>query len=131
MNRHERRRAARERQRGLVVQCRSRFAAQRELARRAGIAEQHMVIGTAADEPWSVDDRRWFEANPARSHRLRRPFEGELSSLMRQPEQPPPHHEMQVLVRQIEPGLRARRISPGPEGPGPPTTSPSCTRSVT
>ena len=64
-----------------------------------------MVAGRAAD---AVDDRKWFEANPARAHRLRRPFEGELSSLMRQPEQPPPHHETQVLVRQIEPGLRAR-----------------------
>lgn len=77
---------------------------QRETAeRRAGIGPTR--LSTEANE-WKADDAAWFAAHPARSHRLRRLVGNEGASF---PEMLMPEgHELQVLVRQIEPGARVR-----------------------
>ncbi|AYG64522.1 hypothetical protein [Rhizobium jaguaris] len=64
------------------------------------------------DTAWKKDDAAWFKNNPDRSHRLRPMFESEASSL---PEdvlqfQAPKGHKMEVLVRQVEVGKRARTL---------------------
>jgi hypothetical protein len=56
------------------------------------------------DTPFKDNDRAWFEANPARTHRARLAFPGE------QPdgEAPPDGMSSIVLVRQVKPGWRMR-----------------------
>jgi hypothetical protein len=76
-----------------------------DVAKRAGVAEIGPV--TTAPTAWKEDDRRWFKNNPKRSHRLRPMFPQEPRG--EPPVAPHPHHEFQVLVRQIEPGLRLRQ----------------------
>jgi hypothetical protein len=61
-----------------------------------------------APTTWREDDRRWFAANPTRSHRLRRAFEAETVLGRAAPSW--------IAVRQIEPGKRQRL---GFEPPGP------------
>jgi hypothetical protein len=73
-------------------------------ARRAGMP--HMAERTllhCEDTAWKDADRKWFEAHPTRSHRLRQLFAGEFETCTA-----PPGHELQILVRQVEPGLRIR-----------------------
>jgi len=53
-----------------------------------------------APAAWREDDRRWFAANPTRSHRLRRAFEAETLLGRAAP--------TWIAVRQIEPGKRLR-----------------------
>jgi hypothetical protein len=55
--------------------------------------------------PWSDDDRRWFEQNPNRHHRVRFSFAGEW---------PRGEH---TVVKQFEPGMRLRLpvLITGPE----------------
>jgi hypothetical protein len=65
-----------------------------------------MILHREDDVAWKADDRAWFENNPTRSHRLRRLFPGESTGMS--DEAIPPGHELQILVRQVEPGLRAR-----------------------
>jgi hypothetical protein len=76
------------------------------IALRAGLphlAEKLTFHSVAAGNA----DQVWFEKHPARSHRLRpllpNEFAGDAAKLT-----PPPGHELQVLVRQIEPGMRIR-----------------------
>jgi hypothetical protein len=77
-------------------------------ARRAGVPHlAEKLIPHIADAVWKDDDRRWFESNPTRSHRLRPSFPDEFSSIADIPA-PPPDHELHVLVRQVEPGMRIR-----------------------
>ena len=90
-----------------------RFAAIDELtdavARRAGVSHMAEKMTMRFDDDatsWKANDRDWFERNPTRSHRLRPVFPGEPSG--RGNEAVPPGHELQVVVRQIEPGLRIR-----------------------
>jgi hypothetical protein len=69
-----------------------------------------------ADYPWKSDDRDWFEQNPARAHRVREPFPGELEGIANLPTQYPVAlfdealGEIQVLmlIRQLERGKRLR-----------------------
>jgi hypothetical protein len=58
------------------------------------------------EDPWKINDANWFKANPSRSHRLRSVFPGEIKTLSSF--DVPPGHELQVLVRQLEPGHRVR-----------------------
>jgi hypothetical protein len=74
------------------------------IAKKAGLSRR--TILHLSDSPWKADDAKWFSANPTRSHRLRPPFPGEFDP----PDGPPPDHEFQVLVRQVEPGMRVRGI---------------------
>jgi hypothetical protein len=80
----------------------------RAVARRAGLPERKTKLFTA-ESTWKTDDAVWFEAHADRSHRLRSLHDGEAEASgfpthIKMPER----HEMQVLVRQIEPGKRAR-----------------------
>jgi hypothetical protein len=67
----------------------------------------------AAGTPWSEDDRRWFEAHPERSHRLRGAFFGEW----------PEDEKWHTVIRQTAPGscqrLPIRLPDPCPEGEAP------------
>jgi hypothetical protein len=81
--------------------------------RRAGIALKGNV--RSCDTPWARDDAAWFVANPQRAHRIRPPFAGELQARAgtvlvvcdeRIDPELPTEDNCQVLVRQIEPGLR-------------------------
>jgi hypothetical protein len=53
---------------------------------------------------WIVDDKRWFERHPNRSHRLRRPLRGELAAFPNAE----PHGLLYIIVWQIAPGIRLR-----------------------
>jgi hypothetical protein len=80
----------------------------RAVARRAGLPEgsARLFTGEAA---WKADDAAWFAANVDRSHRLR-PLHREEAAASGFPTglKMPARHELQVLVRQVEPGKRAR-----------------------
>ena len=65
------------------------------------------VLLTLLDASWKDDDRAWFEENPSRAHRLRRLFPGEIDSSLL-PGEAPPGHEWQIVVRQLEPGIRVK-----------------------
>ena len=73
--------------------------------RSAGLAGRARV--TLRESPWKADDAAWFAARPNRSHRLRKAFHGELVELGGA-SSPAAGHEVQILVRQVEPGRRVR-----------------------
>lgn len=63
---------------------------------------------------WKADDRRWFERNPNRSHRIRRAYAGEMETLGFDPtaaEKLPEGSARFAVVRQIQPGARMRRFA--------------------
>ena len=70
--------------------------------RRGGVRTSEVNL---LDSPWKDDDRIWFEQNRSRSHRLRMPFAGEFDQ---EAAKTPTGHVLIVLVRQVEPGTRAR-----------------------
>ena len=78
------------------------------IGKRAGLPEGSPSAVRIADNPWKSNDRDWFEAHPDRSHRLRRLFPGEPYYRGNEPPVVPPGHEMQVLIRQVRPGVRVR-----------------------
>ncbi|MGK9055251.1 hypothetical protein [Neorhizobium petrolearium] len=83
----------------------------RRVMKQAGLKGQAQDL-FLADTLWKKDDAAWFKNNPGRSHRLRPMFEGEASSFP--PDvlrlQVPEGHKMEVLVRQVEVGKRARTL---------------------
>jgi hypothetical protein len=68
------------------------------LARRAGLRGG----GPGAFGPWCIDDRKWFAAHPARCHRARPPFPGELAASGWDAT------ATLIVVRQVAPGQRVR-----------------------
>jgi hypothetical protein len=78
-----------------------------DMVKRAGVGGFPTAL-SVTDNPWKRDDAAWFRANPRRSHRLRPMFPGEAPTLMRRSIALPSRHEMQVVVRQVEPGKRVR-----------------------
>jgi len=79
------------------------------LMARAGVtSSRHEVC--VSDNAWKSDDAEWFKNNPSRSHRLRRVFVDELSALPKDITQREMSNEyrLDILVRQISPGQRAR-----------------------
>lgn len=79
-------------------------------AQRAGISSTRRQV-SLADNPWKADDAAWFQAHPDRSHRLRGLLPGELESFP--PDAAPSaglpdDHEIQIVIRQIQPGQRIR-----------------------
>jgi hypothetical protein len=71
-----------------------------DVAKRAGLSEPTLV--RYSDSPGKADDSRWFKNHPDRSHRLRPRFPSDPPIT-----EPMPHgHEIQTLVRQVEPGKR-------------------------
>lgn len=80
-----------------------------DIMRRAGVTSERGAINMLSS-PWKTDDAKWFEANPSRSHRLRVAHVGEIDALPSdyKDEPLPLRHEMQIVVRQVEPGARVR-----------------------
>ncbi|MEG3176155.1 hypothetical protein U1872_07945 [Sphingomonas sp. RB3P16] len=80
----------------------------RKIAARAGIDPKSAIMNTSTTE-WKTDDANWFAANPSRTHRLRPMIGGEKESFGAVGNQQVPlFHQLQVLVRQVEPGARVR-----------------------
>jgi hypothetical protein len=77
----------------------------RDTARRAGVCEGKFAVGPS-NAPWSKADREWFAAHPDRSHRLRRPFPGEMATLARDGRDERP--DDMIIVRQVAVGQRLR-----------------------
>jgi hypothetical protein len=65
------------------------------------------IVAFTGDAAWKRDDARWFRKHRDRSHRLRQRFPGEPCFRGDEPAMPP-GHEVQVLIRQVEPGVRVR-----------------------
>ncbi len=85
---------------------RDRFAS--DLRRRAGIQSDSGQLHLG-ESLWKSDDAAWFSANPTRSHRLRPLIANEGGTIARiYFDSLPPDHEVQIVVRQIEPGKRIR-----------------------
>lgn len=79
-----------------------------EISKRAGLPRGRSKV-FSRETAWKSDDMRWFEQHPARSHRLRPIIDDEAEATGFAMDTPmPPRHEMQVLVRQVEPGKRMR-----------------------
>jgi hypothetical protein len=64
-------------------------------------------LGFNGDNPWKENDAAWFREHPHRTHRCRPSLPGEPHPGPLDPT--PPGHELAVLVRQIQPGLRIRQ----------------------
>ena len=84
-----------------------RQAMAKEIAQRAGLPNGRTKVSTQ-QTAWKDDDKRWFEQHPDRSHRLRQLIGDEAEATGFVDEVLPPHHELQVLVRQVRPGQRMR-----------------------
>lgn len=74
---------------------------------KGGWVGKNASVNTA-ESPWKSDDARWFQQNPARAHRLRPAFPGELEGLPEATTPLPSGHEFQILLRQVQPGTRLR-----------------------
>jgi hypothetical protein len=77
------------------------------LARRSRpTRRQHCVLALIGPTtPWNADDRKWFERNRRRAHRIRLPFPGEDDGEV---ENTSAGHIMLMFVRQTEPGTRLK-----------------------
>jgi len=79
-----------------------------EVAKKAGMGNLP-AVSFLGDYPWKTDDAEWFKAHSDRSHRLREAFPEEEPILRNSmATEPPPDWELHVVIRQIEPGSRAR-----------------------
>ncbi|HXI08866.1 MAG: hypothetical protein ACRC1G_12460 [Bradyrhizobium sp.] len=76
---------------------------------KGGVTGKRTQLNTA-DSVWKDDDAQWFKANRSRAHRLRAPFPGELEGRPESKAPAPAGHEYQMLVRQIESGVRLRLV---------------------
>jgi hypothetical protein len=87
-----------------------------DAAKRAGITTP---LYTVPDNVWKEGDAAWFRNNPGRLHHVRLPYPGEISAraVLAVSNKPldvrPPEHECQVLLRQIEPGMRVSLVLGG------------------
>ena len=70
--------------------------------------------------PWQEDDRKWFNANPKRSFRLRKPIGEEVKAITMaagfSPTDPPEGFGLAIAVQQLATGERLRQIV-FPSGP--------------
>jgi hypothetical protein len=71
--------------------------------RHGGLGRPLEVVLT--DPPWKDADRKWFEQNPTRAHRVRPPFVGEADGAAANT---PAGTALLMIVRQVKPGLRFR-----------------------
>ena len=80
-----------------------------EIGSRAGMGTKSAATFLKPSH-WKTDDAAWFAARPDRSHRLRPLLKDELETLPGaiRTSRLPKGHELQVLVRQVEPGARVR-----------------------
>lgn len=81
------------------------------MMRQGGIQGQPKDI-SLANNAWKEDDAAWFKKHPQRSHRLRPLIEGEAATLPAEITSSilPPNHQLEILVRQIQPGARVRTV---------------------
>ena len=65
-----------------------------------------------ADSEWKADDAAWFKAHPDRSHRLRPMLDGEPETLPAEiiKAEIPANHQLEILVRQVQPSARIRAV---------------------
>jgi hypothetical protein len=76
-----------------------------DAASRAGVDPAKTTLSTS-ETAWKADDAEWFEQNPKRTHRLRKPLDGEFPTSVLDGR---PHgHHLTVVVRQVRPGMRVR-----------------------
>lgn len=77
--------------------------------RQAGVQRQSRGV-FLGEHPWKAEDAAWFKSHPDRSHRLRPVHEGEAETVLASipKDQIPPNHQVEILVRQVEPGKRIR-----------------------
>lgn len=82
-----------------------------DLLRKAGV-ERHPTNVSFESSPWKADDAAWFKSHPRRSHRMRRMYNGEASSLSKDVVlgAPPENYRYEILVRQVEVGKRLRTL---------------------
>ncbi|SEI48455.1 hypothetical protein SAMN04244572_00501 [Azotobacter beijerinckii] len=68
------------------------------------------AVVSCSDDPWMVSDRKFFEANPSRSYRLRRVIQGELATMRHVTQGEFAGSPTHVLVQQVAPGFRSRQF---------------------
>jgi hypothetical protein len=81
------------------------------LMRQAGIPNDLKGV-FMGEHAWKADDAAWFKNHPERSHRLRPLLDGEAEA-MPVPiptSEFPRNHRAEVLVRQVVPGQRIRKL---------------------
>lgn len=81
------------------------------LMRQAGVPKDLKGV-FLGEHAWKSDDAAWFKNHPERSHRLRPLLEGEVEA-MPVPiptNEFPPNHCAEILVRQVAPGQRIRKL---------------------
>ena len=85
-----------------------RAAESETVARNAGLGFSPTKV-FRAQTSWKEDDAQWFSDHPHRSHRLR-PLVGDEAKVCGFDAlgPMPPKHDVQILVRQVEPGARVR-----------------------
>ncbi len=73
-----------------------------DIMKSAGVQSKNASVNFS-DSSWKRDDADWFKDNPERSHRLRPFFKEEAADLPVAflKNKPPPNHEFQVLIRQV------------------------------
>ncbi len=82
-----------------------------DLLRKAGLQRPPTNV-SFENSPWKADDAAWFIRHPRRSHRMRRMYKGEASSLSKDVVlgAPPEKYRYEILVRQVEVGRRVRTV---------------------
>lgn len=81
------------------------------LMKQAGVPKDLKGV-FLGEHAWKADDAAWFKNHPERSHRLRPLLEGEAEA-MPVPiptSEIPPNHRAEILVRQVAPGQRIRKL---------------------
>ena len=79
-----------------------------EFKRRAGLQDEILILSRDSGTPWQKDDEKWFAENPSRTHRLRSVHSRGRSTWPTLRTMIPAGHQLNVLIRQVEPGLRVR-----------------------
>ena len=73
------------------------------MERHGGFNQQIQSVNIL-DTAWKSDDRKWFEAHPDRSHRVRMPYPNETPKTIIAPA----GYELILMLRQVEPGSRVK-----------------------
>ena len=76
-----------------------------DVERRGGGVRASNIV--TRNHPWKTDDRKWFEENQSRTHRVRMPFPGEIDEAAIKASA---ERALVMLIRQVEPGSRLRAV---------------------
>ena len=80
-----------------------------DVMRQAGVPKGQGSINTS-DSDWKAEDAAWFSSNPTRSHRMRPTNSDEIEQSPLKGETLPPGHRFETVIRQVQPGMRIRKI---------------------